>query len=109
MPSVLSSGLYAIPALIGAAVTVAVTELHGYGLASAVGAAALCFVIRMAGVQVGIDAPRPRSADDDHRVVRPTSHCRFHRRARRVSPGRGRAPRVPLRGGAPACNNDHSR
>src|SRR5690242_11613146 len=50
IPSVLSSGLYAIPALIGAAATVGVTELHRYGLASAIGAAALCFAVRMAGV-----------------------------------------------------------
>lgn len=65
IPSVLSSGLYAIPALIGAAATVGVTELHRYGLASAIGAAALCFAVRMAGVHFGIDAPRPRSAGDD--------------------------------------------
>ena len=64
VPSVLSSGLYAIPALIGAAATVAVTELHVYGLATAVGAAVLCFVVRMVGVHFGIDAPRPRAAGD---------------------------------------------
>jgi uncharacterized membrane protein YeiH len=64
IPSVLSSGLYAIPALIGATVTVVVTELHVYGLATAVGAAALCFVIRMIGVHYGIDAPMPRSVGD---------------------------------------------
>jgi len=64
VPSVLSSGLYAIPALIGATATVAVTELHVYGLATAVGAAVLCFVVRMVGVHFGIDAPRPRAAGD---------------------------------------------
>src|SRR3954451_2684850 len=32
IPSVLSSGLYAIPALLGAAVTVGAAELHLYGL-----------------------------------------------------------------------------
>jgi uncharacterized membrane protein YeiH len=64
IPSVLSSGLYAIPALIGATATVVVTELHVYGLATAVGAAALCFVVRMAGVHFGIDAPRPRAVGD---------------------------------------------
>ena len=64
IPSVLSSGLYAIPALIGATATVVVTELHVYGLATAVGAAALCFVVRMAGVHFGIDAPKPRAVGD---------------------------------------------
>jgi len=64
IPSVLSSGLYAIPALIGATATVVVTELHVYGLATAVGAAALCFVVRMVGVHYGIDAPKPWSVPD---------------------------------------------
>src|SRR3954470_21957776 len=47
IPSVLSSGLYAIPALIGATVTVVAILLHAYGLLAAIGAAALCFGIRM--------------------------------------------------------------
>jgi uncharacterized membrane protein YeiH len=64
IPSVLSSGLYAIPALIGATATVVVTELHVYGLATAVAAAALCFVIRMVGVHFGLDAPKPRTVRD---------------------------------------------
>src|SRR3954454_8346460 len=64
IPSVLSSGLYAIPALIGATATVVVSELHLYGLVTAVGAAALCFVVRMVGVHFGIDAPKPRSVPD---------------------------------------------
>src|SRR5215213_6733885 len=57
IPSVLSSGLYAIPALIGATAIVVVTELHLYDLTTAVGAAALCFGIRMIGVHYGLDAP----------------------------------------------------
>jgi uncharacterized membrane protein YeiH len=59
IPSVLSSGLYAIPALVGATALVVVTELGIDGLATAVGAAALCFGIRMVGVHFDIDAPRP--------------------------------------------------
>ena len=59
IPSVLSSGLYAIPALVGAAAFVVVTEFGIDGPATAVGAASLCFAIRMAGVHFGIDAPRP--------------------------------------------------
>jgi uncharacterized membrane protein YeiH len=64
IPSVLSSGLYAIPALIGATGTVVLTELHVYGATVSVGAAALCFLIRMVGVHFDIDAPRPRRAGD---------------------------------------------
>jgi uncharacterized membrane protein YeiH len=64
IPSVLSSGLYAIPALIGATAIVVVTELGLYGLTTAVGAAALCFGIRMIGVHYGLDAPMPPAAPD---------------------------------------------
>src|SRR3954452_18645141 len=59
IPSVLSSGLYAIPALVGATALVVVTQLGGYGLGTAVGAAALCFVIRMVGVRFDLTAPMP--------------------------------------------------
>jgi uncharacterized membrane protein YeiH len=70
IPSVLSSGLYAIPALIGAAVTVVTSLLHVYGLPAAIGAAALCFAIRMLGVHFDLNAPTPRASplpgpDDD--------------------------------------------
>jgi uncharacterized membrane protein YeiH len=61
IPSVLSSGLYAIPALIGAAVTVVGIRLGAGGLPAAVGAAALCFVIRMLGVHFDLNAPSPRT------------------------------------------------
>jgi len=64
IPSVLSSGLYAIPALIGAAVTVVAIRLGADGLPAAVGAAALCFVIRMLGVHFGLNAPTPRTPPD---------------------------------------------
>src|SRR4051794_18898044 len=64
IPSVLSSGLYAIPALLGATATVVVSELHLYNLVTAIAAAALCFVVRMVGVHFGIDAPKPRSVPD---------------------------------------------
>src|SRR3954447_18072485 len=70
IPSVLSSGLYAIPALIGATATVILAELHLRGLVSYVAAAALCFGIRMVGVRYDLNAPMPRdtrdSGTDDH-------------------------------------------
>jgi uncharacterized membrane protein YeiH len=59
VPSVLSSGLYAIPALIGASAVVLAQELGGSGLVVIVGAAALCFVIRMVGVRYDLNAPSP--------------------------------------------------
>lgn len=62
LPGVLSSGLYAIPAAVGAAVFVlgavlGVTEVVGAPLA--LGAAAVCFLIRMVGLRFGLEAPKP--------------------------------------------------
>jgi uncharacterized membrane protein YeiH len=65
IPTVLRSGLYAIPALVGATAVVVVTELHAYGLATAVGAALLCFAIRMIGVRYNLEAPKPPGAGGD--------------------------------------------
>jgi uncharacterized membrane protein YeiH len=70
VPSILRSGLYAIPALLGATATVVAIELDADGAAALVGAAVLCFVIRMAGVHFGWNAPTPpagrrRGSDDD--------------------------------------------
>jgi uncharacterized membrane protein YeiH len=56
---VLHSNLYAIPALIAAAFTVVAIRAGFYGLPAALGAAAICFVIRMFGVVLGLNAPRP--------------------------------------------------
>lgn len=59
IPTVLSTGLYAIPALVGAAVTVATVETGVYGLPAALGAATLCFLIRVLGLRYGLNAPEP--------------------------------------------------
>lgn len=59
VPSVLRSDLYAIPALVGAAVTVATIRTGVYGLPAALGAAVACFGIRMLGVRFGLSAPSP--------------------------------------------------
>jgi uncharacterized membrane protein YeiH len=61
IPSVLNSGLYAIPALVGAAITVVGTELGTNGIATAIVAAVVCFGIRMIGVHFGLNAPTPRT------------------------------------------------
>lgn len=60
VPTVLRSELYAIPALIAACLTVAAIRLDVYSLATALGAAAVCFVIRMLGVRYQLNAPGPR-------------------------------------------------
>ncbi len=60
VPTVLTSELYAIPALLAAAVTVLAITTGVYGLPAAVGAAALCFAVRMLGVRFGLNAPGPR-------------------------------------------------
>jgi len=70
IPTVLRSELYAIPAMVGATITVAVSLLGAYGPATAIGAAAVCFGIRMLGVRFGLNAPTPPAApepgpDDD--------------------------------------------
>ena len=62
VPSVLSSGLYAIPAVVGAAITVVAVRLGVDGLAAALVAALVCFTIRMVGLRFDIDAPTPRDA-----------------------------------------------
>jgi len=59
VPSVLRSGLYAIPALLGATITVVTERLDVYGIPAALGAAAACFGLRMLGVQLNLNAPAP--------------------------------------------------
>jgi uncharacterized membrane protein YeiH len=59
IPAVLHSGLYAIPALIGAAITVAATLAGLYGVIAAIAAAAACFLVRSLGIFFDINAPRP--------------------------------------------------
>jgi uncharacterized membrane protein YeiH len=59
IPSVLQSDLYAVPALVGAGITVAAVKTGLYGLPAALVAAAVCFVIRMLGVRYSVQAPNP--------------------------------------------------
>lgn len=60
VPTVLSSELYAIPALLGATVVVAAHAAGAEGGVSSVAAALLCFVVRVLGVRYRLDAPTPR-------------------------------------------------
>lgn len=59
VPVVLRSELYAIPALVGALALVAALQLGAPEAPAAVGAAAICFGIRMLGIRFGLDAPAP--------------------------------------------------
>jgi uncharacterized membrane protein YeiH len=60
IPSVLTSGLYAIPALVGAFIVVAADRIGAAGPLAAIVAAVVCFAIRMLGVRYDVQAPRPR-------------------------------------------------
>lgn len=67
VPVVLRSELYATPALLAATVVVVADGTGTYGLWAALGAAVLCFGIRMLGVRLHLDAPSPpRMHRDDH-------------------------------------------
>lgn len=57
VPTVLSSGLYAIPAAFGATLTAVALEFHFYDAVIAVVAAAICFSIRMVGVRFNLNVP----------------------------------------------------
>lgn len=59
VPSVLRSGLYAVPALVGAAIAVTSIRTGVYGPPAALAAAVACLLIRLLGVHFGLDAPRP--------------------------------------------------
>lgn len=59
IPFVLTSELYAIPALIGATVVVVLSRLDVVVPVAAVVGAVLCFAIRMVGVRFGLNAPYP--------------------------------------------------
>lgn len=63
IPVVLRRELYAIPALVGGLVLVVTYQLGAPEIPAAVGAAALCFAIRLLGVRFGLDAPSPPGTD----------------------------------------------
>jgi uncharacterized membrane protein YeiH len=59
-PVVLREGLYAIPALIGAAIVVGAAHAGAHGPAAPIIGATICFVIRLAGLTLGLNIPRAR-------------------------------------------------
>jgi uncharacterized membrane protein YeiH len=58
IPTVLRGGLYAIPALVGAGVVVAAYKAGDTTLTFPIVGAAVCFLMRMAGLRYGIGLPR---------------------------------------------------
>ena len=59
-PVVLREGLYALPALIGAAIVVGAAHAGAHGPAAPIIGATICFVIRLAGLTLGLNIPRAR-------------------------------------------------
>ena len=57
VPVVLREGLYAIPALAGAAVVVGASEAGTHGLAFPIIGAAVCFGIRLIGIRWDVNVP----------------------------------------------------
>ena len=64
VPVVLRSGLYAIPALIGAAIVVGASKAGSHNLAFPLIAAAVCFLIRLAGLHFNLNVPQARGRQD---------------------------------------------
>jgi uncharacterized membrane protein YeiH len=65
VPSVFRRGLYVIPALLTAAITVAAIRTQTYGPPAALAAALACFTVRMLGVRYDINAPAPPGTGRD--------------------------------------------
>ena len=72
VPAVLTSSLYAIPALVGAAITVTTVRTGVYGVPAALGAALACFLIRAAAIRYHLNAPVAPGAKDKKRQGQPT-------------------------------------
>ncbi len=76
VPVVLRSELYAIPALVGALLMVAGIQVGLPAGPCAVAGALLCFVVRMLGVHLGLEAPAPRGGEPTRDGEDPTSRER---------------------------------
>jgi uncharacterized membrane protein YeiH len=61
VPAILSSGLYAIPALVGATIAVLIPAGSMFRVPVGLLAAVVCFIIRMVGVRFNLNAPTARA------------------------------------------------
>ncbi len=66
VPVVLRSGLYAIPALIGAAIVVVASQIGWHGMAAPIVAAAVCFTIRVLGMHFDLNVPQAPHRQERH-------------------------------------------
>ncbi len=80
VPVVLTSDLYAVPALLAALVVVAGDSLGTDGPVTAVVGAAVCFGVRMLGVRYRLQAPRPYGVPGS-----PEARARVHDGSMRIS------------------------
>lgn len=65
IPTVLRTGLYAIPALIGASIVVGAAESGSHDLGYPIAGAAVCIVIRLVGLYFDISLPSAPGRDHD--------------------------------------------
>jgi uncharacterized membrane protein YeiH len=65
IPVVFREGLYAIPALIGAAIVVGAGRAGAHGLAAPIVGAAACFAIRIAGLALDLNVPGARNSGEE--------------------------------------------
>jgi uncharacterized membrane protein YeiH len=65
LPPILSTGLYAIPALVGATLAVIAARMGLHGVPAAAIAVGACFSIRMLGVRFNLNAPTMRLLSDE--------------------------------------------
>jgi uncharacterized membrane protein YeiH len=65
IPVVLRTGLYAIPALIGAGIVVIASESGNHNLAFPILGASACFAIRLAGLHFDLGVPTAPGHDDE--------------------------------------------
>lgn len=68
IPSVMSEGLYAIPALVAASITVIAMVADVYGVTAAIIAAVVCWLIRIVGVYYKLNAPQPPGLRNNDRA-----------------------------------------
>lgn len=61
IPTVLTGGLYAIPALLGAGIVVAAHQAGDHSVTFPIVGAAVCFLLRMAGLRYGLRLPQAGS------------------------------------------------
>ncbi len=64
IPAVLRTGLYAIPALIGAAIVVIAGRSGTHNLVFPILGAAVCFLIRLAGIYLDLNVPGPAGSGE---------------------------------------------